>query len=541
MPYSRHEKDAPYSMKNSNPFTRYDLLLVTAIFFASMTLYIRTLAPGLLYGDSAEFQTLAYTFGITHPNGYPVFVLLMRLFTALLPIGDLAWRVNLISAVCGSLTAVFVYLIVRILAGSRFGAIAGSIILIINPIFWWNSILIEVYVPSAMFITLIILLTLLWKQTEKPRYLAFAGLVGGLGLGLHGTIPVLAPAVLLYLVLSARTKKAWLSAITGACLGVLLVPITFFVIDSFNAPSSYYNATVRHALSVWNMTPTDFDSPLKRFDFVYFARQFDGPFFGFNEFRSDVKHYLQALFRDFSPFTIAAMLLGGVYCFLRTKAEFFFLALAYLCQLAVVLTIGVIEVVVFYVPGYAILAIFAGLGIAFIFTVARSFLDNLFKQNTFLKSSSTILLGILLILGCTFPYLDNIGNAWDNRAVSFLEGTPYADFPLMLAKPNLAYEEASILVNDLEDNAVVFTTWVRLYSYYFVSHVEQGRTNMFFHELYPTGNMDGIAQSTVDYIKRDFDKRKFYFESPPGEDVDSLFNVEMVDRGRPIYLVTGIK
>jgi hypothetical protein len=536
----RQEKDY-FSMKNSHPLVRHDFILAVIIFFASMTLYIRTLAPGLLYGDSAEFQTLAYTFGITHPNGYPVFVLLMRLFTALLPIGELAWRVNLLSAVCGSLTAMFGYLIVRILSGSRIGAIAGSMILIVNPIFWWNSILIEVYVPSAMFVTLIILLTLLWKQTEKPIYLAFAGLVGGLGLGLHGTVPVLAPAVLVYLVISARTKKAWLAAIIGACIGILLVPITFFVIDSFNASSSYYNASVRHALFVWNMTPKDFDSLLERFNFVYFARQFDGPFFGFNEFRSDVKHYLQALFRDFSPFTITAMLLGGVYCFLRSKVDFVFLALAYLCQLAVVLTIGVIEVVVFYVPGYAILAIFAGMGIAFIFTAARSFLDNLFKQNTFLKSSSTVLLGILLILGCVFPYLDYMSNAWDDRAVSFLENTPYAEFPLPLDAPDSPHEQASILVNNLEDNAVVFTTWVRLYSYYFVSHVEQGRTNMRFHELYPSGNMDGIAQSTVDYIKRDFDKRLFYFEYPPGEDVSSLFNVELVDRGKPIYLVTGIK
>lgn len=528
-------------MKNSHPLTRHDIILATVIFFASLVLYIRTLAPGLLYGDSAEFQTLAIAFGITHPNGYPVFVLLMRLFTALLPIGDLAWRVNLFSAVCGSLTAVFVYLIVRILAGSRFGAIAGSIILIINPIFWWNSILIEVYVPAAMFVTAVILLTLLWKQTDNPRYLGFAGLIGGLGLGLHGTVPVLAPAVLVYLALNARTKKAWLAAIGGACLGFLLVPIAFFVIDSFNAPSSYYNATIRHALSVWAMTPKDFDSPLERFNFVYFARQFDGPFFGFNEFRSDVKHYLQALLRDFSLFSIAVMFLGGIYCFLRTRAEFFFLALAYVSQLAVVLTIGVIEVVVFYVPGYALLAIFAGMGIAFIFTAARSFLDNLFKQNTFLKSGSMVVLGFLLILGCTFPYLDNVNNAWDDQTVSFLENTPYADFPLPLDAPDSPHDQASLLVDNLEDNAVVFTTWVRLYSYYFVSHVEQGRTNMFFHELYPTGNMDGIAQSTVDYIKNDFNKREFYFDFAPGEDITNVFEVELVDRGIPMYWVTGIK
>jgi len=32
----------------------------------ALAAYMRTLAPDVLYGDSAVFQTLAYTFGITH-------------------------------------------------------------------------------------------------------------------------------------------------------------------------------------------------------------------------------------------------------------------------------------------------------------------------------------------------------------------------------------------------------------------------------------------------------------------------------------------
>lgn len=64
-----------------------------------MGLYLPTLAPGLLYGDSAELQTLAQTLGLTHPTGYPVYVLIARLFVALVPLGSIAYRVNLLSAV----------------------------------------------------------------------------------------------------------------------------------------------------------------------------------------------------------------------------------------------------------------------------------------------------------------------------------------------------------------------------------------------------------------------------------------------------------
>ena len=88
-------------MKELYPLHRRDVYVGAIVFLLGLTLYIRTLAPGLLSGDSAEFQTLAYTLGMTHPTGYPIYVLLAHVFT-LLPFGDMAWRVNLFSAFWGA-------------------------------------------------------------------------------------------------------------------------------------------------------------------------------------------------------------------------------------------------------------------------------------------------------------------------------------------------------------------------------------------------------------------------------------------------------
>src|SRR3982750_140617 len=65
---------------------------------ASLALYVRTLAPFVLGSDSGEFQVLAYQLGIAHTPGYPIYLLLAKLLT-LLPIRDIAYRVNLFSAV----------------------------------------------------------------------------------------------------------------------------------------------------------------------------------------------------------------------------------------------------------------------------------------------------------------------------------------------------------------------------------------------------------------------------------------------------------
>ncbi len=71
-------------------------------------LYLMTLAPTILpldraFPDSAMLQMQAAVLGITHPTGYPTYLTLAHLFTYL-PVGDVAYRVNLASAVFGALS-----------------------------------------------------------------------------------------------------------------------------------------------------------------------------------------------------------------------------------------------------------------------------------------------------------------------------------------------------------------------------------------------------------------------------------------------------
>src|SRR5262245_37911583 len=104
---------------------RFDSAFASLLFIASLVLYVRTLAPSLLFDDSAEFQTIAYTLGIGHPTGYPIYVLLAKLFT-FLPVGDIAYRVNLFSAFCAALTVGVVFLMIRKLGATYAAAVYGA-------------------------------------------------------------------------------------------------------------------------------------------------------------------------------------------------------------------------------------------------------------------------------------------------------------------------------------------------------------------------------------------------------------------------------
>jgi hypothetical protein len=74
-----------------------------ALGVGSFVLYLITLAPTVLFADGGEFQFVPYILGIAHPTGYPLYLLLGWAWSHVLPIGDVAYRMNLFSALWAAL------------------------------------------------------------------------------------------------------------------------------------------------------------------------------------------------------------------------------------------------------------------------------------------------------------------------------------------------------------------------------------------------------------------------------------------------------
>ncbi|KAJ7406363.1 hypothetical protein BTVI_65747 [Pitangus sulphuratus] len=72
---------------------------------AVAALYAATLPPSLPGGDAGELITAAYELGVAHPPGYPLFTLLAKVATGLLPGGSPASRVNLLCGFLGAAAA----------------------------------------------------------------------------------------------------------------------------------------------------------------------------------------------------------------------------------------------------------------------------------------------------------------------------------------------------------------------------------------------------------------------------------------------------
>src|SRR5260221_1685108 len=65
--------------------------------------YYLTLAPEVTLEDSGDLATGSFYAGIPHPPGYPVWTIYTWLWTVLLPIKNIAWRVALAEATGGAL------------------------------------------------------------------------------------------------------------------------------------------------------------------------------------------------------------------------------------------------------------------------------------------------------------------------------------------------------------------------------------------------------------------------------------------------------
>ncbi|MBA3706605.1 MAG: DUF2723 domain-containing protein, partial [Bacteroidetes bacterium] len=78
-------------------------------FIIPFIIYVITLAPTVTFIDSGELAAVAANLGIAHPTGYPLFTILGKIFTFIMPIGDEVYRLNLMCAVISSAALVMFF------------------------------------------------------------------------------------------------------------------------------------------------------------------------------------------------------------------------------------------------------------------------------------------------------------------------------------------------------------------------------------------------------------------------------------------------
>jgi hypothetical protein len=361
-----------------------DLLVAGLVFVTCLAIYNATLTPSLSYEspDGNELATVCYTLGLAHTTGYPLYTWLGKLFT-FLPVGDVAHRVNLMSAILGAGSVATLYGIVRLLtsrlrprAASRLASAFAALSFGFSRTFWSQTGIAEVYAPNVFMVTLTLLLLLAWAQVEEPHrarpgggawwrrfvpsrrsltLLAAFGLCFGLSLGTHMSNLGFAPGFALFILLVSWRTAVSPVGVAAAGGGFFLGLLQFLWLPL--RASTLTDRMMRERApttlrGIYNYTLGAF--PQFKFAFPLVA------------IPDRIVIYLDLLRQQFGLLGIGLGVLGMWALLWRRPRRFFLVVGAYLLHVWFFVQYRVFDLDVFFIPAHLLYAIFIGFGVAWL-------------------------------------------------------------------------------------------------------------------------------------------------------------------------------
>ncbi len=240
---------------------RTTALFAAGIGLAAFALYLATTGPSVSWrfpphGDSGDLASAVATWGIPHPTGYPLYVLVGGVFTHLVPVGQIAYRLGLFSGLCAAGAAVLIFLTVLRLApvvpratvAMRYGAaITAALAFATSRTLWSQSVQAETYAQLALFAALIAWIVA--GPRDPRRQLWGAALAGGFALTHHTTLGFSILGAALALALRHRRRLLAPRLLAGAIV-LLLAPLALYLLLPLRA--------AQHPASNWG-DPETFD------------------------------------------------------------------------------------------------------------------------------------------------------------------------------------------------------------------------------------------------------------------------------------------
>ena len=173
------------SLAGGSSSGRRDGLAALGIAAALFAIYAAGACRTIYVGDSGELVTAAYLLGIPHPSGYPLYILLGKLWTILVPTGSIAFRMSLFSAAAAAAACALLFVLCRRLALSVVASVVASLLLAFGPSFWGEANIQRTYSLTAFFVVAATLAALRWHGTRERKSLVCAALLCGLGASVH--------------------------------------------------------------------------------------------------------------------------------------------------------------------------------------------------------------------------------------------------------------------------------------------------------------------------------------------------------------------
>ncbi|MGC2354342.1 MAG: DUF2723 domain-containing protein [Candidatus Udaeobacter sp.] len=468
------------------PSSKAELLCAGAVFLVALLLYSWTLAPTVTPTDSGELIVVAQGLGIAHPPGVPLWVILAHL-ASLIPLGDVAVRVNFSSALFGALACAMLTLVVAesMIAASHLSsgkmraaqqkrkgpssasnrplmlapALGAGLLMAFSRTLWSYSTITEVYSLNALLILTVFFLMMRWRRgivadqkdvratvTMHDGWLYAAALVFGLALGVHHvTVGLTLPAIA---VLVYRTQGLRFFT-SRRLLYAALISITALIAIYAYLPFAAWRSPVinwgnpRSLQEIWwHVTGRQYRV------FLTFSPSMMGTQF---------VEFCRMLLREFGPAWLPLSLVlafaGLRSAFRQDRTSFWFLFFIVIANLAYDLSYEIAEDKdAYYLPVFISVALAAGFGLRWLI------------QLTAVKSMS---FGISYCVAAIAVLLTS--------ATAFAANWPFNDRRHYF----IAHDYAENLFSTIEPNGLLLTQdWQVAAPMFYEQEVEQSRTDV---------------------------------------------------------------
>jgi tetratricopeptide (TPR) repeat protein len=405
-------KSAQPANSRITSLTAVQLLCAGTVFLVALLLYSRTLAPTVTLTDSGELIVVARGLGIAHPPGVPLWIILAHL-ASLVPLGNVAQRINFSSALfaalaCAMLTLVVAELIITasylatakrrkrgtekteklgvthlVVAAPALGA---GLLMAFSRTLWSYATITEVYALNALLIVSIFFLMLRWRRrivedrmhistasnvfqvTRHDALLYSAALIFGLALGVHHvtvalTLPAIAVIVFRTQGVSFFTSRRLVYAALIS-IGVLVAVYAYLPLAASRSPVINWGHPRSLQEIWWHLTGRQYQ--------VYFS--FKPEIMG-EQFAEFCRMTMREFGFPWIPLSLVLVFAGFADAFKRDRTTFWFLLTIVVADLAYALSYEIAEDKdAYYLPTFISIAIATGFGIRWLVqrTVSKS-------------------------------------------------------------------------------------------------------------------------------------------------------------------------
>ncbi len=498
---------------------KYRLAITAPLsFLVPFIIYVLTLEPKLVGGDTSWFAIQVPKMYVLVPTGYPSFSIFGKLIS-MLPIKDLAYRLNLLSAVFGALTVLFLFLAINLLVKNEIIALSASLALGFLSSFWFVANRFEIDSINTFYIALTVYAAFLYHEKvktddfRKRKYLYFCFTCLGLSLTDHPIAFFVIPSLLIYIIIIKpqifKSVKAVLLSILYFCL-----PLSLYAFLPIRSIQGY--------------------GPVRSLkDFVlyvtgrYTTGTVHGGSFGNKDFANFLKvsgEFFNIIYKNFGPVLIIIAIAGLIYLF-RKNLKF-----AIASILLIVFNLVIITQYIGWAPenqvldSIIIITVLLGAGFALIFNSVKlifnkiknridiKFIKNNNKKEKISRRfqfSKYSVLTLVLVLFLAAP----AALACVNYSISDN------------SKPEDIYIFWNKIFATVEENSIIYASSTSANIGAFINEYEQKDKNIEF--IVP-----GNSKYTVEGIKDNLNLGKNIYFVNVEESMVPLFNFEKIDSYR---------